>query len=88
MAIKRKATESGAGNPHLHNMRVFSDDGHVRPLLDIEQEVVRLSLAKNHGNIAKAAAELGIARSTLYRYAENQVVGASPQPPGRTRKRA
>jgi transcriptional regulator of acetoin/glycerol metabolism len=71
MASKKKAVASGAAPPHPDILQVFLADGHVRTLLDIERQLMRLSLVKNRGNMAKAAAELGIARSTLYRHTED-----------------
>lgn len=49
-------------------LQVLTRDGHVRPLIEIEREMVSLALVKNRGNVTKAAAELGIGRTTLYRY--------------------
>ena len=74
MASKGGGRESGAGSPCAETLRVLRGDGHVRPLFEIQRELVRLSLMKNHGNFTKAAAELGIGRSTLYRYVKNHIV--------------
>ena len=46
---------------------IFKDDGHVRPLQEIEREVIKLALAKSGGSVTRAAAQLRIGRSTFYR---------------------
>ncbi|MBL7856601.1 MAG: sigma-54-dependent Fis family transcriptional regulator [Cyclobacteriaceae bacterium] len=39
-------------------------------LVDVEREVIRKALSKHHSNLTKAAEELGIGRTTLYRKLE------------------
>ncbi len=45
----------------------YTDDGDVRPLAEIEAEMIRLALARYRGRMSLAARKLGIGRSTLYR---------------------
>jgi DNA-binding NtrC family response regulator len=51
----------------VSQLSVVSADGHVRSLEEIEREVLRLALAVSDGSATKAAAQLKIGRSTLYR---------------------
>lgn len=46
---------------------LFKEDGHIRPLRDIERDLLFLVLRRHNGCITKAAAELCIGRSTFYR---------------------
>jgi len=45
----------------------FDGDGDVRPLAEIEAEMIRLALDRYRGRMSLAARKLGIGRSTLYR---------------------
>ena len=46
---------------------VFDADGHVRPLEDIEADLIRLAIGHYRGRMTEVAKRLGIGRSTLYR---------------------
>ena len=46
---------------------VFDAGGDVRPLADIEAEMIRLALERYDGRMTLVARKLGIGRSTLYR---------------------
>lgn len=61
--VKPTRTEGDVESPSL----LFRNDGHIRALSEIEDDVLRLALVKNRGCISKAAAELHIGRSTFYR---------------------
>jgi two-component system repressor protein LuxO len=41
--------------------------GRIRPLADIEREAIEAAISLCGGNIAQAAAALGVSPSTLYR---------------------
>jgi DNA-binding NtrC family response regulator len=56
-----------AAAPVAGGIRLLGDDGNVRPLGDIEAEVIRMALDHYHGQMSKVARRLGIGRSTLYR---------------------
>jgi DNA-binding NtrC family response regulator len=45
----------------------LNDDGEVRPLEEVEAEMIRLALGRYHGRMTEIARKLGIGRSTLYR---------------------
>jgi transcriptional regulator of acetoin/glycerol metabolism len=45
----------------------LTEEGEVRPLTEIEADMIRLALGHYRGHITEAARRLGIGRSTLYR---------------------
>jgi DNA-binding NtrC family response regulator len=45
----------------------LTQDGHLRPLADIEADIIRLALERYDGHMSEVARRLGIGRSTLYR---------------------
>jgi transcriptional regulator with PAS, ATPase and Fis domain len=47
-------------------VRVTDAKGHIRPLADIEAEIIRIAM-RRYGNQTEAARRLGIGRSTLIR---------------------
>jgi DNA-binding NtrC family response regulator len=50
---------------------LFDDEGHIRPLEDIEAEVIRFAISHYRGQMSEVARRLHIGRSTLYRKLEN-----------------
>ena len=46
---------------------LFAADGNLRPLEDIEADVIRLAIGHYRGRMTEVARRLGIGRSTLYR---------------------
>ncbi|QPQ56108.1 sigma-54-dependent Fis family transcriptional regulator [Allosphingosinicella flava] len=58
------APSAVTGNPGI---TLFLPDGHLRPLEDIEADVVRLAIGHYRGRMTEVARRLGIGRSTLYR---------------------
>jgi DNA-binding NtrC family response regulator len=46
---------------------LYSVDGHLRPLEDIEADIIRLAIGHYRGRMTEVARRLGIGRSTLYR---------------------
>jgi DNA-binding NtrC family response regulator len=63
-ACNPRATSSGTA---LFDVNLFDDGGHVRSLLEIENEVIRLAHRLYEGRMSEIALRLGIGRSTLYR---------------------
>lgn len=53
--------------PDRPGLRLFEEDGHIRPLIEIEADIISLALRVNGGSLGKAARDLGIGRTTLYR---------------------
>jgi DNA-binding NtrC family response regulator len=46
---------------------LYSSDGNLRPLEEIEADVIRLAIGHYRGRMTEVARRLGIGRSTLYR---------------------
>ena len=55
--------------PHQEGVGVmlYAPDGNLRPLEDIEADVIRLAIGHYRGRMTEVARRLGIGRSTLYR---------------------
>ena len=55
--------------PHQEGVGVmlYASDGNLRPLEDIEADVIRLAIGHYRGRMTEVARRLGIGRSTLYR---------------------
>ena len=54
----------GADGP---GVALYEADGNLRPLSDIEADVIRLATGHYRGRMTEVARRLGIGRSTLYR---------------------
>jgi DNA-binding NtrC family response regulator len=46
---------------------LYTGDGHLRPLEEIEADIIRLAIGHYRGRMTEVARRLGIGRSTLYR---------------------
>lgn len=57
--------------PDRPNIELFEDNGHIRPMIDIEADLINLALHVNGGSLGKTARDLGIGRTTLYRWLQN-----------------
>jgi DNA-binding NtrC family response regulator len=57
-----------------------SVDGEVRPIAEIEEELIRFALSFYHGQMSEVARRLGIGRSTLYRKLKDYAI--DPDDPG------
>ncbi len=58
------------GNRAVHGspgVLLYTSDGNLRPLEDIEADVIRLAIGHYRGRMTEVARRLGIGRSTLYR---------------------
>lgn len=53
--------------PEGVGIQLYTADGHLRPLEDIEADVIRLAIGHYRGRMSEVARRLGIGRSTLYR---------------------
>jgi len=60
-ASQSAAMASGAG------ITLYESDGNLRPLEEIEADVIRLAIGHYRGRMTEVARRLGIGRSTLYR---------------------
>ena len=52
---------------HGPGVTLYKDDGNLRPLEEIEADVIRLAIGHYRGRMTEVARRLGIGRSTLYR---------------------
>lgn len=58
------------GGPLTHEgvgVMLYTEDGNLRPLEEIEADVIRLAIGHYRGRMTEVARRLGIGRSTLYR---------------------
>jgi len=53
--------------PQGGGVQLYGADGNLRPLEDIEADVIRLAIGHYRGRMTEVARRLGIGRSTLYR---------------------
>jgi len=58
---------SDAAMDGMGAITVFDADGHIRPLEEIEADLIRLAIGHYRGRMTEVAKRLGIGRSTLYR---------------------
>lgn len=56
-----------AGHSGAAGITLFRPDGNLRPLDEIEADVIRLAIGHYRGRMTEVARRLGIGRSTLYR---------------------
>jgi DNA-binding NtrC family response regulator len=61
---KARSDEMIAGAP---GVTLYTADGHLRPLEEIESDNIRLAIGHSRGRMSEVARRLGIGRSTLYR---------------------
>ena len=61
---KSKSDEAITGAP---GVSLYTGDGHLRPLEEIEADIIRLAIGHYRGRMTEVARRLGIGRSTLYR---------------------
>jgi len=64
MGGRREATTAAAT---AGGVTLYRADGNLRPLEDIEADVIRLAIGHYRGRMTEVARRLGIGRSTLYR---------------------
>lgn len=69
LSILGTAPSPVAGNPMQESSGVmlYTPDGNLRPLEEIEADVIRLAIGLYRGRMTEVARRLGIGRSTLYR---------------------
>ena len=57
----------GAKRQRGLGVMLYTDDGNLRPLEEIEADIIRLAIGHYRGRMTEVARRLGIGRSTLYR---------------------
>ncbi len=68
--------------PGPEHAALLDEGGHVRPLEQIEREVIRFAVNHYRGQMSEVARRLQIGRSTLYRKLESLEIGQSGQDAG------
>jgi DNA-binding NtrC family response regulator len=63
--ISKQSSEAAVNG--VSAITVFDDEGHIRPLEEIEGDLIRLAIGHYRGRMTEVAKRLGIGRSTLYR---------------------
>jgi DNA-binding NtrC family response regulator len=61
---KSRSDQAISGAP---DVTLYTSDGHLRPLEEIEADIIRLAIGHYRGRMSEVARRLGIGRSTLYR---------------------
>jgi DNA-binding NtrC family response regulator len=62
------------------SLAMLSGDGEVRPLEEMEAEIIRFAISYYRGQMSEVARRLKIGRSTLYRKLDETAAAASPDP--------
>ena len=68
-ALLKSMVEQGGSDLHIttNTPPQIRVDGNLRPLEEIEADVIRLAIGHYRGRMTEVARRLGIGRSTLYR---------------------
>jgi len=68
-ALLAAGEASGAGSDLLCDRRlsVLDENGDIRPIQDVERDMIRFALEAYQGRMSEVARRLGLGRSTLYR---------------------
>jgi DNA-binding NtrC family response regulator len=72
---------SARAGPSEGSLSLLAADGEIRPLEDIETEVLRFAISHYRGQMSEVARKLRIGRSTLYRRLENLGLGENSGDP-------
>lgn len=65
--LGEEASQGGSHHQEAVGVTLYTPDGNLRPLEDIEADVIRLAIGHYRGRMTEVARRLGIGRSTLYR---------------------
>ncbi len=65
--LGEEAAAQGGSLQESSGVVLYTSDGNLRPLEDIEADVIRLAIGHYRGRMTEVARRLGIGRSTLYR---------------------
>ena len=67
MAPEMMASDLPAASPPAGSLAMLTDAGEVRPLEDMEGDIIRFAISHYRGQMSEVARRLKIGRSTLYR---------------------
>lgn len=67
VGMPRRGRSGDAGTNDGIGVTLYENDGNMRPLEEIEADVIRLAIGHYRGRMTEVARRLGIGRSTLYR---------------------
>lgn len=67
------------------SLAMLTDAGEMRPLEDIENEVIRFAISHYRGQMSEVARRLKIGRSTLYRKLDDAAAADAMDAPGKSR---
>jgi DNA-binding NtrC family response regulator len=76
--IGPEAAPPSAPSGPVGALSLFDEQGALRPLEDLEAEVIRFAIAHHRGQMSEVARRLRIGRSTLYRKLEQLGLGDRP----------
>ncbi len=76
-----ESAEADRSAPH-GRLALIDSTGDVRPLEEIESEVIRFAITHYRGQMSEVARRLQIGRSTLYRKLDSLGLAAAPEDPG------
>ncbi|WP_374528284.1 helix-turn-helix domain-containing protein, partial [Novosphingobium sp.] len=69
------ASSQGTALQESVGVTLYTPDGNLRPLEEIEADVIRLAIGHYRGRMTEVARRLGIGRSTLYRKLSDLGIG-------------
>ncbi|MDP3523128.1 MAG: helix-turn-helix domain-containing protein, partial [Hoeflea sp.] len=75
------AASAGPADFGVPAVNAVTRDGEVRPISEVEEELIRFALSFYRGQMSEVARRLGIGRSTLYRKLKDYEI--DPDNPGR-----
>ena len=67
------------------SLTMLTDAGEMRPLEEIENEVIRFAISHYRGQMSEVARRLKIGRSTLYRKLDDAAAADAMDAPGKSR---
>jgi DNA-binding NtrC family response regulator len=70
-----------APNPVAGNLAMLTPGGEVRPLEEMESEIIRFAISHYRGQMSEVARRLKIGRSTLYRKLDETAGAAANETP-------
>ena len=76
----KAAPKANSNEENNGQLAVLGQDGEIRPLADVEADIIRYALDHYRGQMSRVARRLGIGRSTLYRKVRDMGLDAGDDP--------